>query len=87
MRQTDYSSSNVGGNDLVIFEGVNGFLHGEGDYKQLAVLTNRLIENENLRYDMGKKSLELIRDKFNWEAIAKYYIEQYKGLYGETNRS
>jgi len=80
-------ASNVGGNDLVIFDGVNGFLHGEGDYKKLAVLTNRLIENENLRYDMGKKSLELIRDKFNWEAIAKYYIEKYKGLYGETNRS
>lgn len=80
-------ASGVGGNDLVIFDGVNGFLHDEGDDKQLAALTNRLIEDNNLRREMGNKSLELIRDKFNWRAIAKYYIKQYKELYGETDRS
>ncbi len=80
-------ASNAGGNDLVVFDGLNGFLHPEGDYEQLAVLVNRLIDNECLRIDMGKKSLELVKEKFNWQAIAKYYIEKYKGLYGKTDRS
>jgi glycosyltransferase involved in cell wall biosynthesis len=80
-------ASNAGGNDLVVFDGLNGFLHSEGDYKQLAVLVNRLIDNECLRIDMGRKSLELVKEKFNWQAIAKYYIEKYKGLYGKTDRS
>jgi len=80
-------ASNVGGNDLVVFNGLNGFLHSEGDYEQLAVLVNRLVEDECLRIDMGEKSLELVKEKFNWQAIAKYYIEKYKGLYGKTDRS
>jgi len=78
-------ASNVGGNDLVVFDGLNGFLHSEGDHAQLADLVNRLIDDECLRIDMGKKSLELVKEKFNWQAIAKYYIEKYKGLYGKTD--
>lgn len=80
-------ASNVGGNDLVVFDGVNGFLHPEGDYKKLAVLVSRLIEDESLRIDMGRKSLELIQTKFNWKAIAEYYIEKYKETHGKTDRS
>jgi glycosyltransferase involved in cell wall biosynthesis len=80
-------ASNVGGNDLVVFDCLNGFLHSEGDYEQLAVLVNRLVKDEFLRIDMGKKSLEFVKEKFNWQAIAKYYIEKYEGLYGKTDRS
>jgi glycosyltransferase involved in cell wall biosynthesis len=78
-------ASNVGGNDLVVFNGLNGFLHSEGDYEQLAVFVNRLVEDECLRIDLGKKSLELIQMKFNWKAIAKYYIYKYKETYGKAN--
>ena len=78
-------ASNVGGNDLVVFDGVNGFLHSEGDYGKLAALVNRLIENERLRMDLGRKSLELIQTKFNWQAIAEYYIEKYRETYGKAD--
>jgi glycosyltransferase involved in cell wall biosynthesis len=80
-------ASRAGGNDLVVFNGLNGFLHNERDHETLAILVNKIIENKNLRDAMGKKSLELIKTKFNWQAIAKYYIEKYKGLYGTTDRS
>lgn len=80
-------ASDVGGNDLVVFDGFNGFLHSEGNYERLAVLVSRLINNEKLRIDMGRKSLELIQTKFNWKAIAEYYIEKYKETYGKANRS
>jgi glycosyltransferase involved in cell wall biosynthesis len=78
-------ASNVGGNDLVIVDGLNGFLHSEGDYERLAILVNRLIEDECLCMDMGKESLELIQSKFNWKAIAEYYIEKYKETHGKTD--
>ncbi|KQC10667.1 MAG: hypothetical protein APR62_11690 [Smithella sp. SDB] len=80
-------ASNVGGNDLVVFDGFNGSLHSEGNYKKLAVLVSRLIEDESLRIEMGRKSLELIQTKFNWKAIAEYYIEKYKETHGKTDRS
>jgi glycosyltransferase involved in cell wall biosynthesis len=78
-------ASNAGGNDLVVFDGFNGCLHPEGDYKKLAVLVSRLIEDESLRIEMGRKSLELIQTKFNWKAIAEYYIEKYKETHGKTD--
>jgi len=34
-----------------------------------------------------EKSLELIQTKFNWKAIAEYYIEKYKETHGKTDRS
>lgn len=78
-------ASNVGGNDLVVFDGVNGFLHSEGDYGKLAALVNRLIDDEDLCNDMGRKSLELVQTKFNWKAIAEYYIEKYRETYGKAD--
>ena len=70
-------ASNVGGNDLVIFHGVNGYLHAENDPKQLADLVVRLLENPAMMKRMGEKSLQLIRERFNWDAIVKYYLERY----------
>jgi glycosyltransferase involved in cell wall biosynthesis len=71
-------ASNVGGNDLVIFHGVNGYLHDENDPKQLAEFVLKLFENSDMRKEMGQNSLKLIRDRFNWDAIAKYYLERYR---------
>jgi glycosyltransferase involved in cell wall biosynthesis len=70
-------ASNVGGNDLVIFHGVNGYLHDENDPKHLAEFVLKLSENYDIRKEMGQNSLKLIRERFNWDAIAKYYLERY----------
>jgi glycosyltransferase involved in cell wall biosynthesis len=80
-------ASNVGGNDLVVFDGVNGFLHNEGDHEALAMLVNRMIEEPSLRERLGAKSLELVKYRFNWHAIATYYLEKYMEQYGKINRS
>jgi glycosyltransferase involved in cell wall biosynthesis len=80
-------ASDVGGNELVVFDGINGFLHREGDDDALASSVNKLIEDADLRSRMGKNSLELVKTRFNWRAIANYYIDRYKDKYGETNRS
>jgi glycosyltransferase involved in cell wall biosynthesis len=71
-------ASKVGGNDLVIFPGINGYLHDENDSKQLADFVIKLMEDPELAKVMGENSLQLIRDRFNWDAIAKYYLERYR---------
>ena len=71
-------ATNVGGNDLVIFHGVNGYLHEENNPRQLAQFVKLLIDNPHTMKEMGDNSIQLIRDRFNWDAIARYYIQKYK---------
>ncbi len=69
-------ASRVGGNDLVVFDGVNGFLHDEDDSGALAARTRELIADLDLRARMGEASLSLIRERFNWDAIARHYLSR-----------
>ena len=78
-------ASNVGGNDLVVFNGVNGYLHEENDPKQLANLVIRLTENPELRRDLGNHSLKLVKERFTWNAITKYYLERYDDNVSKKN--
>jgi glycosyltransferase involved in cell wall biosynthesis len=71
-------ASDVGGNDLVIFHGVNGYLHRENDSKQLAEFVVDLMEHPETAREMGRNSLKLTKERFNWDAIAKYYLERYR---------
>jgi glycosyltransferase involved in cell wall biosynthesis len=70
-------ASKVGGNDLVVFPGINGYLVDENDPLQLADAVVNLIEHPGLAREMGDHSLRLVRERFNWDAIAKYYLERY----------
>lgn len=69
-------ASNVGGNDLVVFHGQNGFLHRENDEAQLAEQIIELASHPELMATMGQTSLQLIQERFNWDAIAEYYMAQ-----------
>jgi len=71
-------ASRVGGNDLVVFDGINGYLHDENDPKQLAQCVLKLVEDPELKNEMGSNSLKLVRDRFTWNAIVKYYLERYR---------
>ena len=73
-------ASRVGGNDLVISHGVNGYLHDENNPEQLADLVIKLLENPGRMSEMGRNSLKLVRERFNWNAIAHYYLGRYRAL-------
>jgi glycosyltransferase involved in cell wall biosynthesis len=80
-------ASDVGGNDLVIFHDSNGYLHRENEPRQLADLVLQLANDPAQRRAMGEKSLSLIRERFNWNAIARYYLVRYqKIISGDTWR-
>lgn len=69
-------ASNVGGNELVVFDNENGFLHAEDDFIGLAENVNILIDNEKLRKKFGQHSRKLVEDFFNWDSISKSYVER-----------
>jgi len=73
-------ASKVGGNDLVVFHGVNGYLHDEDDPKRLADWVIELMDNPDRMQEMGANSLGLVRDRFNWDAIARYYLDRYESI-------
>jgi len=78
-------ASKVGGNDLVVFDGINGYLHEENDPKQLAGYVIQLVINPDLRKELGNNSLKLIKDRFIWDAITKYYLERYRESVSRKN--
>jgi glycosyltransferase involved in cell wall biosynthesis len=78
-------ASRVGGNDLVVFDGINGYLHDENDPKQLAQCVLKLVEDPELKNEMGSNSLKLVRDRFTWNAIVKYYLERYRDTISQNS--
>ncbi len=68
----------VGGNDLVVFDGENGWLHEEHNARQLADCVGRLAADPAMRTRMGENSLRMIRERFNWDSIAQYCLARYR---------
>ncbi len=72
--------SNVGGIPEQIKDGKNGFLFGVGDSEQLATKLLQLIENKELRENMGRKGKEIVMDRFT----VKRGYEDHARLYSEA---
>lgn len=63
----------------LVADGENGYVVSLGNIEAMATKINTLIENEQLRKEMGKKSLELA-EKFDIKNITKEWITLYKGV-------
>ncbi len=61
--------TDIGFKGLEIESG-NGVFHAQND-EEFVHLVNTLLESEELRQSTGQKGLELARDKFSWDGIAK----------------
>jgi len=71
-------ATNVGGNPELVDE-LNGVRFAPGDVEALAAALIRLVEDEALRGNMGRRSLEKVRDRFSWartmQRTEDYYVE------------
>ena len=56
----------------------NGLSFDRGNPKELAMSLERLVENEELRRDMGLRCRRLVEEKLNLNVIAKETVETYK---------
>ena len=67
--------SNVGGIPEMIYDGKTGFLINEGDSEKWIEKIKFLIENKEYAKNLGKEARKLVLEKFNWEDVAKKFIE------------
>lgn len=72
-------STPVGGIPEAVEEGVNGFLVGPGDYKEIAKKIDLLAEDKPLREKMGQESYKIAKEKFDIKII----IKQLQDIYDE----
>jgi len=70
--------TNVGGIYEMMEDKVTGFLIKENDPKDLIEKLTILFDDEKLREKMGINGKQFVIKKFNWDIIAKKFIENIK---------
>lgn len=70
----------ISGTEDLVADGVNGRLVQPGDIGQLGRAMQELIESRELRSQMGRKSLDIIRAEYNITTVARSYRDMYLEL-------
>ncbi len=73
-------SSNVGGLPDLIDHGVNGFLFNPGDHIKLAEYLLKLVNDKNLRNDMGNRIYLKASEKFSLKNMCKTQLDIYESV-------
>jgi glycosyltransferase involved in cell wall biosynthesis len=66
--------------EIFAIENRNGFSFNIGDVGELRNLLKTLINNENLRKEMGERSKVLVEKQLNWRNISLKYYQAYKSM-------
>lgn len=74
---------NVGGNPMLIEQGVNGYLLDVGDYATLAKVIDELTLDSELRKRLGEGSRQRVK-QFSWEICADRYRVLLRDLAAQT---
>ncbi|MDV4343033.1 glycosyltransferase family 4 protein [Methanoculleus sp. YWC-01] len=77
-------ATNVGGVPDILHDGVNGLMSKTGDPEDLASKIATLLDNDELRAEMGKKGQMLVK-QYSWEKIAEETEKVYLNLIGRGN--
>lgn len=72
-------ATNVGDNNHLVIDGVNGFLHPVGDAKGIAMSLSKLLDSVELRNEMGLKSNKNLRDNYSMEIFERRYLQVIEG--------
>ena len=68
-------ATNVGDNNHLVIDGVNGTLHPVGDARGMAESIARLLENSELRNRFGLASNKNLRDNYSTDIFEKRYTQ------------
>lgn len=72
-------ATNVGDNDHLVIDGVNGYLHPIGDAMGLTTSLCKLLDSVELRNKMGVKSNQHLRENYSMEIFEKRYLDLIEG--------
>ena len=68
-------ASRVGGIPEMVYDNETGFLVDEGDYNKWIEKLSLFINDKELSQKIGNKSRKLVIEKFNWDILAKKFVE------------
>lgn len=75
-----------GGTNEVVFENENGFLIPSKDSKEFIEKLQKLIDDKELRSQLGLRGFEMAHEKFDLKTMAKNYVSVYQQLL-KTNKN
>lgn len=73
-------ATDLGGNSELIKEKYNGYLINVSDEHELAERIMYLIENVEVRREIGENNIKTVKDKFSMSKMQSAYIEEYRML-------
>ena len=79
-KKTPVVASDVGGISLQVVNGVNGFLHEPNDINGFSKSVMKLLKNEKLRREFGKKGKEHIIENFLITRLLLNYLDLLNSL-------
>jgi len=79
-------ASRVGGIPEVVTDGETGFLSAVGDVEKMAQDAARLLSDETLRRQMGKRARESAVTRYRTDIVIPKYIEFYERVLAGTNK-
>ncbi len=68
-------ATDVGGDKEMMVDKKTGFLVKEGNANDIIKKLSRILENKQMATEMGKEGVEFIKKQFNWDRVAKNFLE------------
>ena len=78
-------STDVGDVAKFITNGNNGYLVKNGDENDFVNYIKKLIDNEILRYNLGKSARDVVKQKFDLKICSDNHIDMYRNLFDQHN--
>jgi glycosyltransferase involved in cell wall biosynthesis len=66
----------VGGLQSLVNNGENGFVIPPNNAEELAEKLTLLLDSEDLRHKMGKAGRKIVEERFDWNIVAKRYVDE-----------
>lgn len=79
-------ASRVGGIPEVVNDGETGFMSNVGDVEKMADDVVKLLKDDDLRLEFGKRGRELAISRYNTDLIIPQYISYYEKVLAKTKR-
>ena len=73
--QNPIVATKVGGIPEMVYDNETGFLIDEVDHKKWVEKLSLLLNDKELSQKIGNKARQLVIEKFNWDILAKRFVE------------
>jgi PEP-CTERM/exosortase A-associated glycosyltransferase len=73
-------ASDIGGHREIVIEGVNGLLFESENVQDLIAKCRALIENKEMRLDLGARGRKWVEENRDWSVLVQSYVKIYESL-------